>query len=104
MAETNPMDVFSKEAPEVAAAFSGLIQSLVRSPGLDEKTKHLVYLVIKAAAGDAGAVRYHVPMALQLGATRDEIKDVILLTLTTSGVRGVVTCLPLAMDLCDQAR
>ncbi len=35
----NPMEVFQKEAPEVAAAFNGLIQSLVATKGLDQKTK-----------------------------------------------------------------
>jgi hypothetical protein len=33
----NPMDVFQKEAPEVAAAFNGLIMSLVASKGIDAK-------------------------------------------------------------------
>lgn len=63
----NPMDVFLKEAPEVAKAFNGLIQSLVSSKGLDEKTKQLIYIAMKAAQGDDVAIKFHVPMAKKTG-------------------------------------
>lgn len=91
---TNPMEIFKQVAPEVAAAFDGLIQSLIASKGLDEKTKQLIYIALKAAEGDDAALKFHVPMAKQLGATREEVVDAILITLTVSGIRGVVTCLP----------
>jgi alkylhydroperoxidase/carboxymuconolactone decarboxylase family protein YurZ len=90
----NPMDVFQKEAPEVAAAFNGLIMSLVASKGIDSKTKQLIYIAMKASMGDSMAVRAHVPMAKAAGATKAEVIDAILMTLTVSGIRGVVTCLP----------
>ena len=92
--QQNPMDVFQKEAPEVATAFNGLIQSLVASKGLDPKTKQLIYIAMKASTGDAMAVRFHVPMAKAAGATREEVVDAILMTLTVSGIRGVASCLP----------
>jgi AhpD family alkylhydroperoxidase len=90
----NPMEIFQNEAPEVAKAFNGLIMSLVASKGLDQKTKQLIYIAMKASVGDEMAVRAHVPMAKQAGATREEVVDAILMTLTVSGIRGVVTCLP----------
>lgn len=90
----NPMEIFQQVAPQVAAAFNGLIQSLIASKGLDEKTKQLIYIALKAAEGDESALKFHVPMAKQLGATREEVVDAILMTLTVSGIRGVVTCLP----------
>ncbi len=37
------------------------------------------------------------PMAKAAGASREEIRDTILLTLTISGVKGVVSCLPAAL-------
>ena len=89
----NPMESFRKEAPEVAQAFDSLIQAIVASKGLDQKTKQLIYIAMKASAGDSLAVRAHVPMAKAAGATREEVVDAILLTLTVSGIRGVVTCL-----------
>ncbi len=92
--QQNPMEVFQREAPEVAAAFGGLIQALVASKGIDPKTKQLIYIAMKAAMGDGAAVTAHVPMAKAAGATKAEVVDAILMTLTASGVRGVVTCLP----------
>jgi alkylhydroperoxidase/carboxymuconolactone decarboxylase family protein YurZ len=103
MIQDNPMDVFQREAQEVAKAFDGLIQSLVQMKGLDLKTKQLVYIGIKAAQGDPIAIQFHVPMAKKLGATREEIKDTILLTLSTSGLGGVVACLPKALKAYDES-
>jgi len=93
----NPMVVFQKEAPEVAKAFDQLIETLIASKGLDEKTKQLIYIAIKASQGDDTAVRFHVPMAKKLGARKEEVIDAILMTLTISGIKGVATCLPEAL-------
>ena len=92
------MELFQNEAPEVAQAFNGLILSLVGTKGLDQKTKQLIYIAMKASAGDQMAVRAHVPMAKAAGATREEVVDAILMTLTVSGIRGIVTCLPEAVQ------
>lgn len=99
----NPLETFYREAPSVATAFDGLVKSLKDSNGLDAKTKQLVYIGIKAAFQDAQALYYHVPMAKKAGATRDEIKDCILITLTVCGLSGVATCLPVALDAYDKA-
>lgn len=93
----NPLDVFQKEAPDVAKAFDGLIQSIIASKGLDAKTKQLIYIAVKAAQGDEMAVKFHVPMAKKLGATKAEVIDAILVTLTVCGIKGVATCLPAAV-------
>ena len=45
-----PMELFRKEAPEVAAAFNNLIMALVASKGLDQKTKQLIYIAMKACS------------------------------------------------------
>ncbi len=95
----NPMEIFHKEAPEVAKAFDGLIQSLVNSKGLDEKTKQLIYIAMKASRGDTNAISFHVLMAKKLGATRQEVIDAILVTLTISGITGVATSLPTAIEI-----
>lgn len=92
--QQNPMELFQSEAPEVAQAFNGLIQSLVGRKGIDQKTKQLIYIAMKAAMGDDMAVKAHIPMAKAAGATREEVVDAVLMTLTVSGIRGVVHCLP----------
>ena len=55
----NPLELFKNEAPEVANAFDGLIESLKNSGGLDPKTKQLIYIGLKACNGDATAVYFH---------------------------------------------
>ena len=81
----NTMELFSDEAPEVAAAFNNLIMAVVRRPALDAKTKQLIYIAMKAAMGDDTAVKAHIPMAKAAGATREEVIDAILMTVTVSG-------------------
>jgi alkylhydroperoxidase/carboxymuconolactone decarboxylase family protein YurZ len=98
----NPIETFYKEAPEVSKAFDVLIEALKNTTGLDAKTKQLVYIGIKAALGDTTAVYYHVPMAKKAGATREEIKDTILITLTVCGLKGVTTSLPTALEAYDK--
>jgi alkylhydroperoxidase/carboxymuconolactone decarboxylase family protein YurZ len=100
--KSNPIETFYREAPEVAKAFDGLVQALKDTKGLDSKTKQLIYIGIKAALGDTTAVFFHVPMAKKAGATRDEIKDTILITLSVCGLRGVTTSLPLALEVYDK--
>ncbi len=97
----NPLDVFYKEAPEVATAFDGLIDALKATNGVDGKTKQLIYIALKATNADVTAITFHVAMAKQLGATREEVRDAILITLTTCGLAGVASCLPKAMEIYD---
>jgi len=97
----SPMETFAAEAPDVAAAFDRLIDTLVSADGLDARTKQIAYIAIKASQGDETAVALHVPMARRLGASRAEVRDAILLTLTTSGLSGVAKCLPAALQAFD---
>ncbi|HKH60811.1 MAG TPA: carboxymuconolactone decarboxylase family protein [Flavitalea sp.] len=100
--EPNMYDVFKQEAPEVFAAFNGLVESLINTKGLDAKTKQLIYIGMKMAIGDKTAVRFHIPMAKEAGATRDEIKDTVLLTLTINGLKGMEFLVP-ALQIYDAA-
>jgi len=101
MNNKNPFEVFKNEAPEVFEGFNTLIQSLINAKGLDPKTKQLIYIGMKAAQGDESAVFFHVPLAKNAGATRNEIKEAILLTLPVCGVKGINTCLVKALDAYD---
>ncbi len=101
MSSENPYAVFLKEMPQAAQAFNGLIDAVCAMDGLDARTRQLIYIGIKASQGDTGAVAAHAPMAKQAGATREEVCDAVALTLTTSGVSGVIKCLPGAMAAYD---
>ena len=101
--DNSPMKIFQTEAPEAAAAFGNLIESISASKGLDAKSKQLIYIAMKAVQGDAAAVIAHTAMAKNCGATREELKDAILMTLTVAGIKGVITCLPDALAVYDQS-
>lgn len=97
----SPMELFLKESPEVANAFNNLIKSLIELKGLDAKTKQLIYIAMKTATSDETAVKAHIPMVKALGATREEVVETILLTLTVSGISGVLKILPLVIEEYD---
>ncbi len=97
----NPLEVFKQEAPEIQEAYAGVINALIASNGLDAKTKQLVYIAMKVVTDDKNAVKFHVPMAKAAGATRDEIKEVILLSLTVNGLKGISNYLPDALAIYD---
>ncbi len=97
----NLMEVFQQEAPEVAQAFGGLIQSVSSMKALEPKMKQLIYIAMRASQGETSAVLAHIPMAKRDGATRDEIKETIIMTTTVCGIKGVASCLAEALDLYD---
>ncbi len=100
--EKNPLLVFQKEAPEIADAYNQLIMALVKTQGLDSKTKQLIYIAMKIVTSDFVAIKYHVPMAKKAGATRDEVLETVLLSLTVCGLKGISHCLSDVLDIYDQ--
>tara|TARA_B100000683_G_C12097322_1_gene393612 strand:- start:136 stop:447 length:312 start_codon:yes stop_codon:yes gene_type:complete len=103
MSEKNPLQTFIEEAPEVQKAYADFIQSLIAEEGLDSKTKQLIYIGMKMIADDERAVKVHVPMAKNAGATREEVKTAVLLGLSVIGMKAVSKYLPLVLDSFDAA-
>jgi alkylhydroperoxidase/carboxymuconolactone decarboxylase family protein YurZ len=101
MMKNNPLRTFVKEAPEVQKAYAKVIEALGNLNGLDSKTKHLIYIAMKVINDDKLAIKYHVPMAKAAGATRQEIRDTILLSISVCGLKGVSHILPLALEHYD---
>jgi AhpD family alkylhydroperoxidase len=64
-------------APDVMKAFSGLAQAALQAKALDTKTKELVALGIAVAVRCDDCIAFHVKAALEQGATRAEIDDVL---------------------------
>ena len=73
----NTLQTFVNEAPEVQKAYIGFINSLINLKDLDAKTKQLIYIGMKMNADDPKAVKMHVPMAKNAGASREEIISAI---------------------------
>ena len=103
MLNQNPFELMQLEAPKTAQAFYSLIESVFSGNGLDEKMAQLIYIGIKASQGEEASVSAHVAMAKKAGATRDEIRETILLTLAVSGVNGIVHCLVPALEAYERA-
>ena len=103
MAEKSFFQVLEEEAPSVNGAFFGLAGALEKDGGLDAKTFQLVYLAIKASKGEVGSVSAHAGFAKKAGATREEVRGAVLVSLMTDGITGVASCLPAAMDSYDKA-
>ena len=103
MAERHFFEILTEEAPSVNKAFFDLAGAIEKDAGLDEKTFQLVYIAIKASVGETGAVAAHSGMAKKAGATREEVRGAVLVTLMTHGVTGIASCLAAALDAYDKA-
>jgi alkylhydroperoxidase/carboxymuconolactone decarboxylase family protein YurZ len=104
--KTHNINLLEKESPEATNAFFDLVEVLEKKTpkGLDDKTKQLVYIGMKCVLEHFPALSYHIPIAKKHGATRDEIKEIFLLTLTTSGLKVVASHLDEALKAYDEAK
>lgn len=66
-----------KGHPDMAKAFGALARAATKPGALDEKTKELIALGIGITARCDGCLAYHARAAARLGATREEILEVI---------------------------
>jgi AhpD family alkylhydroperoxidase len=64
-------------APDVMKGFSALAQGALGGQALDKKTKELTALALGVAARCAPCIAYHAEAAAKLGATRDEVLEVM---------------------------
>jgi len=103
MAEKHFFEILTEEVPGVNKAFFDLVGALQKEGGLDEKTFQLIYIAIKATVAEQGAVAAHAGMAKKAGATREEVRGAVLITMMTNGVHGIGSCLAAALDAYDKA-
>ena len=103
MAEKHFFEILTEETPSVNKAFFDLVGVIEKDGGLDAKTFQLVYIAIKAAAGEADPVAAHAGFAKKVGATREEVRGAGLVSLITNGVTGIASCLAAALDAYDNA-
>lgn len=68
---------FRKLAPEVGQGFSSLAQAATKDGALDKKTKELIALALGVAAHCDGCIGFHSQALVKLGATRQEIAEVL---------------------------
>jgi alkylhydroperoxidase/carboxymuconolactone decarboxylase family protein YurZ len=95
---------FQKEYPKVWKAFQKLGDECHGAGPLDARTRRLVKVGIAAGAGSQGAVHSAVRNALTDGISPDEIRHVILLSITTIGFPNGQAALSWAEDLMGKSR
>ena len=88
---------FLDRAPNHAAAWMSAVQGLDRASALDKKTATLAYLAVLAALRLEGGVPFHVNLAKEAGASRDEVISAVLIGLPAAG-HGVTHVLPVALE------
>lgn len=88
---------FMKEAPEVQQAWMEMVQKTSSASALDKKTSELAYIAVLAATGLESGLPFHVGMARDLGATREEIISAVLLGLPAAGHK-VIASLPVVLN------
>jgi alkylhydroperoxidase/carboxymuconolactone decarboxylase family protein YurZ len=57
---------------------------------------------MKIVTGDQGAALANVPLVKKLGASREELRETVLLTLTVVGLKGITTALASVLEAYDK--
>jgi len=80
---------YSKELhkliPDTMAGFSSMAKSATQTKVLDEKTKELIALSLGVAARCDGCLAYHAKALVRLGATREEVGEVLGMAIYMGG-------------------
>ena len=92
--------VFLERAPKHAGAWMTAVQALGEASALDKKTSALAYLAVLAALRLDSGVPFHVKLAKEAGASRDEVISAVLVGLPAAG-NGITQSLPVAVEAYD---
>lgn len=65
------------DVPDLMKGFSAMAQAAGRDGALDKKTKELIALALGVAAHCDGCIGFHAEALVKLGATRQEIEEVL---------------------------
>jgi AhpD family alkylhydroperoxidase len=84
---------FSERYPEVLASYQALAKACRNAGPIDEKTQELIMLGIAVGANSRGGVMSHTRKALDVGASPDEIFQVVILSLTPTGFPNMIAAL-----------
>ncbi len=95
---------FLKDYPEIAVAYETLGDAIHREGSLTEKERVLVKLAISAGAKMEGAVHAQVRKALKAKLTKQEIRQVALLSIPTIGFPASMAVMSWIDDILDKKK
>ena len=98
---SDAFQLFLKESPKHAQAWTDAVRALSGASALDAKTQALAYLAVLAALRMESGIPFHVVQAKQAGASRDEVVSAILVGLPAAG-HAVTQVLPVALQAYDR--
>ncbi len=90
---------FKQQFPKISRAYDDIGRFTAECGPLNEKVVQLIKLGMAVASGQEGAVHSHTRRASEAGATREEIRQVALLGLTTVGFPRMMTGLTWIDDI-----
>ena len=80
---------YSKELhnliPETMAGFSSMAKAAIQTKVIDEKTKEMIALALGVASHCDGCLGYHTKALARLGATREEVAEVLGMAIYMGG-------------------
>ncbi|MDR3448967.1 MAG: carboxymuconolactone decarboxylase family protein [Alphaproteobacteria bacterium] len=79
------LKILRQEIPETMQAFSALAQAATKDGALDKKTKELIALALGVAARCDGCIGFHGETLVRLGATRQEVLEVLSMAVYMGG-------------------
>jgi len=93
-----------KDYPEVAKAYEELGKAVHSLGPLNDKTRALIKLAISTGAGLEGAVHSHTRKALELGISKEEIRQTVLLALPTIGLPATMAAMSWVDDILEKQK
>jgi alkylhydroperoxidase/carboxymuconolactone decarboxylase family protein YurZ len=97
---SNAFQTFLEQAPKHSSAWMAAVRGLADASALDRKTAALAYLAVLAALRLESGVPFHVKLAKEAGASREEVVSALLVGLPAAGL-GITQCLPAAIAAYD---
>jgi 4-carboxymuconolactone decarboxylase len=90
---------FKEDYSDVATAYESMGTAVHQAGPLDEKTRALIKLAVSTGARLEGAVHSHVRKAISAGASKEEMRHVVLLALPTIGFPSMMAALSWIDDI-----
>lgn len=93
---------FLKNYPEIAKHYTNLSNASMKIGPLNAKMRALIKLGISIGLKHEGAVHSHTRKSLEAGATPLEIRQAVILSLTTIGFPSMMAALSWVNDILEQ--
>lgn len=100
---SDAFQVFMREAPQHAKAWMTAAKNLGNASALDKKTESLAYLAVLSVLRLESGIPFHVALAKEAGASRDEVISAVLVGLPAAG-HVVTRALPIAIQAYDSRK